>query len=90
MVGAPRLELGTSCVFGHYAALVLRFPDGTPAARRVWAQDLLADRAVEITSRVVFDGKTMVVPGAVIDEVGTAAGSEGDISAPGLMLQVGD
>ncbi|MCB9384552.1 MAG: hypothetical protein H6509_08050 [Bryobacterales bacterium] len=75
-------------VFGHYQTLVLRFGEALPAGARIWAQDLLADEATDVTSRVRMDGAVLEIPGELIDEVGTAAASAGDISAPGLVLSI--
>lgn len=75
-------------VFGHYAALVLRFKEETARPAKVWAQDLLADTADDITADVLFEANTLVIPGELIDRVGTSAGSGGDISVPGLLLRI--
>jgi hypothetical protein len=55
---------------------------------RVWAQDLLAEQARDIKTRVRIEGTTLTLPGQVIDTVGTSAGDEGDISVPGMVLQL--
>ncbi|HYH57169.1 MAG TPA: hypothetical protein VD772_11185, partial [Anseongella sp.] len=56
--------------------------------KHVWAQDLLADNARDIKSEVVIANRQLIIPGKLIDEVGTSAGDEGDISAPGLVLRI--
>ncbi|MEZ5393315.1 MAG: hypothetical protein R2724_10685 [Bryobacterales bacterium] len=75
-------------VFGHYQTLALRFPEPLPADARIWAQDLLAAQATDVTSRVYIDGLSLEIPGELIDEIGTSAASPGDISAPGLVLSI--
>lgn len=54
----------------------------------IWAQDLLADEATDIIDRVLIKGNTLTIPGELIDQVGTSAGDAGDISAPGMVLQL--
>lgn len=43
---------------------------------------------MEITSEVRIEGNRLVVPGDVIDRVGLMCASEGDLSAPGMVLKV--
>jgi hypothetical protein len=77
-------------IFGHYDELVLTFKEKLNPGSKVWAQDLLADQATDVTGQVKISGNTLTVSGDLIDEVGTSAGSEGDTSAPGLVLQIRD
>ena len=83
-IPSPEAPVG---IFGRYESLTLHYP--SPVGKvRVWAQDLAADRAVDITGRVSVDGSRMVVPGSVIAEVGLMAASEGDVSDPGMVLVI--
>ena len=50
--------------------------------------DLLAEQAEDIKGRVRILGKRITLPGALIDQIGTAAKDEGDISAPGMVLRL--
>ena len=75
-------------VFGHYESLVLDYSKDVSGVRKVWAQDLLADKAVNIIDKVTIDGRRITIPGNLIDEIGTMAGTKGDISAPGLVLNL--
>jgi hypothetical protein len=75
-------------IVGRYTALVLEFAGPLDDVDHVWAQDLLADRAIDLRDRVTIDGHTLTVPGELIDEIGTMAGDTGDPSAPGLVLQL--
>jgi len=75
-------------IAGHYQVLVLEFAASLEDLRHVWAQDLLADEAVDIKSQVTIEGNTLSIPGDLIDRIGTAAGDEGDISAPSMVLQL--
>jgi len=75
-------------IFGHYETLTLRFPEPLEGVKTVWAQDLLATEATDIEPQVTIEGRDIVIPGDVIDKVGTSAGDKGDISVPGLVLQI--
>ena len=75
-------------VFGHYKSLTLIFKNDLPAGAAVYAQDLLSEEATDITKDIEVRGNTLLIPGALIDKIGTAAKSEGDLSAPGLVLKV--
>ncbi len=83
------LDLGRPVgIFGHYRSLTLVFKADLPAGTMVYAQDLLAERATNITKDIMVKGNTLIIPGLLIDKTGTAAKSEGDISAPGMVLKV--
>ena len=74
-------------VFGRYERLTLRYPYALGKVR-VWAQDLAAGQAEDITGRVEVEGNKLTVPGEVIDRAGLSAASDGDLSDPGLVLSV--
>lgn len=57
-------------------------------AVRVLAQDLKGDRAIDITSRLCITNAGIVVPADVIREVGLMAATPGDLSDPGMVLQI--
>jgi hypothetical protein len=75
-------------VFGHYEELVLDFAGGLEGVTQVWAQDLLADQAIDIKGAVTISGRTLSIPGDLIDRIGTAENDEGDISLPGLVIRL--
>lgn len=74
-------------VFGHFNELTIQFEEAVQA-QNIWAQDLLADYAIDIKSEVEIEGNTIVIKGELIDEIGTSAGDDGDISVPGLVLKL--
>lgn len=74
-------------IFGRYKSLTLWLSHDL-GARRIWAQDLAGDSALDVTSRVAKQGKSLILSGGLIDEVGRAAASPGDISNPGLVLRL--
>ena len=74
-------------IFGYYEELVLKFPE-TINPENIWAQDLLAKSAIDIKPDVKVEGNSITISGKLIDEIGTLAGDEGDISVPGMVLKI--
>jgi hypothetical protein len=72
-------------VFGKYHTLTLNLT-APPGSRRVWAQDLAGDEAVDITGKISCADKQMILTGELIDQVGCSAATPGDLSEPGLVL----
>lgn len=83
------IEAGDGCapigIFGKYRSLTLNLT-APPGSRRVWAQDLAGDDAVDITDKVSHTDKQMILTGELIDQVGCSAATPGDLSEPGLVL----
>lgn len=75
-------------VFGHYQELVLKFAGSLEGVKHVWAQDLLADKAINVTNQVMIRGNTISLSGELIDRIGTAENDAGDISVPGLVIRL--
>lgn len=75
-------------VFGHYKELILEFNKDIDGVKKIWAQDLLAENAVNIISKIKIKNRQVIIPGDLIDEIGTAAGDKGDISVPGLVIKM--
>jgi len=74
-------------IFGEYKSLTLIF-DKKIDGYKVFAQDVLANSAENITSRLAITGKRMILSGNIIHKIGTSAGTEGDISEPGLIVSI--
>ncbi|HLW80384.1 MAG TPA: hypothetical protein VKU44_12385, partial [Terriglobia bacterium] len=83
-IGAGDSPVG---VFGQYGSLTLTLTEDL-GARRIWAQDLAADAAVDITARVARQGRSLTLPGRLVTEAGTSAAEPGDLSGPGLVLRL--
>ncbi len=75
-------------IFGYYQSLNLKLKKELPKDFRIYAQDLLARKATDITGEVTYSEKTLRIPGTLIKRVGTAENDTGDISAPGLVLKI--
>ena len=76
-------------IFGHYESVTLVFGQALEG-KRIYAKDLLEDEFSEITGEVELEGNTLRLPGRLIEKYGLRAASPGDISAPGLALQIGE
>lgn len=74
-------------VLGRYRSLTLDLavPLG---ARHVWAQDLAGDTAVDITEQIQRSEHRLVLSDELIRRVGLSAATPGDLSEPGLILQL--
>jgi hypothetical protein len=75
-------------IFGHYRSLTLVLEQPLSAGTKIWAQDLLADQATDITELINIDSSQLTIPGELIDELGTMARDEGDQSVPGLVIKI--
>ena len=76
-------------IFGEYESLVLEYAEDIPSNQiTILAQDLAADQATDITSRVKIAGNRLTLPGDLIHEIGLSTATPGDHSAPGLVLQI--
>ncbi|HEV2499651.1 MAG TPA: hypothetical protein VGY31_08745 [Terriglobia bacterium] len=74
-------------VFGRYRSLTMKLSNEL-GTRRVWAQDLAGDEAVDVSSRLRKQGRSLIFPGSLIDDVGRSAAREGDVSNPGLVVRL--
>lgn len=77
-------------IFGHYKSLTLIIKRKLPKNFKIYVQDLLAKKARDIAGKVVIQGNKIIIPGKLIDTIGTSAQDKGDISAPGMVLEVVD
>lgn len=73
-------------VFGRYASLRLRLPAALDG-RRVWAQDLAGDSAVDITERLSLGENSLTFSGELLEQIGLVAATPGARSAPGLTIR---
>jgi hypothetical protein len=72
-------------VFGHFNELTIQLKN--PAGiKRIFAQDLAGDKAIEVTQKIRINGDKVVIPGTLINEIGLMSATPGDKSEPGLVL----
>lgn len=74
-------------IFGEYASLTLVTTTDL-AGRRILAQDLAGDIAVDVTPNLKISRGRLEIPGELIHRIGTMAAKPGDLSDPGLVLAV--
>jgi hypothetical protein len=74
-------------IFGIYASLTLVGVDSL-ASRQIWAQDLNGEHPVDITGKVLIEGKRLLIPGNVIDQIGLQDATAADLSEPGMVLVI--
>ena len=83
------LELGHLIgIFGYYQSLTLKFSKPLPENLVIHGQDLLANKAVDLTDRVIIENDEVIIPGNLIEEIGLMAGDPDDLSAPGMVLTI--
>lgn len=75
-------------IFGDYKELVITYPQPLKAKARILAQDLRGKQPVDITCLVKIVDNKLIIPGNVIREIGTMAGTPGDVSAPGMVMKI--
>lgn len=74
-------------VFGYFDSLTL-ISDRPLQGRRILAQDLAGDEAIDISNMVQVRGKSLLIPGQVIRRIGLRQATPGDLSAPGLAIAI--
>jgi hypothetical protein len=74
-------------VFGEFRHVTLTF-DRSLLGRKIFAQDLAGDEAVEITSTVDLSEKSLRIDGRLLRQIGLSSGSPGDLSSPAVVLSV--
>ena len=74
-------------VFGYFDGLTLIF-DKSMRGRRILAQDLAGDEALDISNEVEIRGSSLRIAGNSIRKVGLYNATVDDVSAPGLVITV--
>ena len=77
-------------VFGVFGSLTLKTAGLKGKVFRVLAQDLAGDKAVDISDSVTITDNGIVIPGEILNRIGTMAATPGDISAPGVVIRIYD
>jgi len=74
-------------IFGRYRSLTLNLTEETGKCR-IWAQDLAADKAADITDKVKCEGRTITLSGGLVKQLGLSAATPADLSEPALVLVI--
>jgi hypothetical protein len=74
-------------VFGYFDGLTLIF-DKSLRGRRILAQDLAGDEAIDISNEVEIHGNSLRITGDLIRTAGLYNATVDDVSAPGLVITV--
>lgn len=75
-------------IFGYYENLTLRLNRKLNPNEKIWAQDLLSLEAEDISDLVNQKGMDLIIPGELITRIGTSGNDPGDISVPGMIIQI--
>ena len=75
-------------IFGHYESLTLQFVQNLPQGISIYAQDLISKEAIDITKDVTIQDNSIIIPGYIIDEIGTMENETNDISVPGMVIKI--
>ena len=75
-------------IFGYYESLTLELTQNLPKKITIYGQDLLSEKAIDITKKVAIKKKQIVLSGDLIEEIGKMAGDPQDISAPGMCIKI--
>lgn len=73
-------------VFGKYKELTISFPS-TVMKKKIFAQDLASDTAVNITHRVKRQGRKIIIDSELIEEIGLSI-RECEEELPGLVIKL--
>src|SRR5262249_34974080 len=83
-VGKADVPIG---VFGNFESLTLTASQSL-RGKRILAQDLATDEAVDVTADVIFGQNEITIPGELITRLGTSANGPSDLSDPGLVIVI--
>ncbi len=79
-------ESDTVGAFGEYKNLILETEKQN--IKGVYMQDLAADTATDITEDIKFSNGNIIIPGELIEKVGTSAQPSTDTSEPGVVIKL--
>ena len=77
---------GPYAIFGAASSITLEFGVPRGKRRRLFAQDLLASEAIDVTHLLADSGRSATLSEADVCRIGLAAATPGDLSAPGMVL----
>lgn len=75
-------------IFGYYQTLTLECPAALPDDVKIYGQDLLSETVMDLSDKVTIEKNKLIIPGDLIEEIGTMANESGDISVPGMVIKI--
>ncbi len=78
----------TAGLFGDFDAVVFALPEAVPEGRRILMQDLIGERAFDVSSEISCEGRFLTIPGDLFRKVGLSAATPGDLSRAGALLSL--
>jgi len=75
-------------IFGYYESLTLEFSQVLPNDIRIYGQDLLSKKAINLTKKVKIHKNKIIIQGSLIEEIGTMKADKDDISVPGMVIKI--
>ncbi|PHN02531.1 hypothetical protein [Flavilitoribacter nigricans] len=75
-------------IFGYYQSLTLEFPQNLPQGAKIYGQDILSEKAIDLSEEVTIEKNRLIIPGDLIERIGTMANDPGDISVPGMLVKI--
>jgi len=83
----PPTDVQLIGVFGHFDSLTLVCPEGDrPTA--IFGQDLAKGQPTDITAQCEWTFDRLVIPGHLLETLGTSAAAPDDLSDPGAVLRL--
>ena len=75
-------------IFGYYKSLTLEFSQNLTNSVKIYGQDLLSKKVIDITGKVILNNNKITLSGSLIEEIGTMAGDKEDVSVPGMVIKI--
>ena len=75
-------------IFGYYQTLTLECPETLPDDVKIYGQDLLSETVMDLSDKVTIEKNKLIIPGDLIEGIGTMANESGDISVPGMVIKI--
>jgi hypothetical protein len=76
-------------IFGRFKSLEIVFTEKTnEKIETIYGQDLAGESALDITDMVDIEPGKVVISGEIINKIGLASASPGDLSEPGMLVRI--
>ncbi len=77
-------------IFGYYKSLslLLDYKKKLPGKLRIYGQDLLSKKSIDITNKIDINKNKIVIQGDLIEYIGNIDRDKYDISSPGMVIRI--